>query len=547
MTETNSLFNLLSYNKEAKMTIFNPKSKGFRSKAHKNFMNGNSYDITNPIARLRLAASSCFFGEPQYYHRDASDKRPSRNNYSDGLSAAQVDRLRDTLNAKDPREWRGLTPSELMESAIDAALDFDAEATLQEAVRLRTEENIRTTPQVILVRASRHVNVKGTGLIRKYARSIVSRADEPTTCVAYHLAKFGKNIPSSLKRALGDRFSAFSEYQLGKNKLESRAVKAVDAVNLVHPKHTPALEKLIKGDLNITGQTWETIISTKGSSQETWEEALEVMGHMALLRNLRNLVQNNVNEDYFLTKLVEGATGKQLPFRYYSAYRALRDAGVNNPKILEALEDCLVRSFKNIPNFSGRVMSLCDNSGSAHGTATSSMGTMTVSTIGNLTGIITGMVSDEGYVGVFGDLLKITPVIKRDSVFTQLRAIEEIGRRIGHGTEHGVWTFWHNAIVKKEHWDTVFIYSDMQAGHGGLYGNKEDYREFLWTDCYHIDVPKLISKYRSEVNPNVKVFCVQIAGYQDTIIPEFYDKTYILGGWGDGLLKFASEIGNIVI
>ena len=45
-------------------------------------------------------------------------------------------------------------------------------------------------------------------------------------------------------------------------------------------------------------------------------------------------------------------------------------------------------------------MALTDNSGSARGTATSSMGRMQVATIGNLTGVLTGMQSLEGYVGV---------------------------------------------------------------------------------------------------------------------------------------------------
>jgi hypothetical protein len=40
----------------------------------------------------------------------------------------------------------------------------------------------------------------------------------------------------------------------------------------------------------------------------------------------------------------------------------------------------------------------------------------------------------------------------------------------------------------------------------------------------------------------VNVFLVQIAGYQDTIVPEFYKRIYILGGWGPGLLSFASSM-----
>jgi hypothetical protein len=32
--------------------------------AHLNWMGGRSWDINNPLTRLRVAASSCFFGEP---------------------------------------------------------------------------------------------------------------------------------------------------------------------------------------------------------------------------------------------------------------------------------------------------------------------------------------------------------------------------------------------------------------------------------------------------------------------------------------------------
>ena len=37
---------------------------------------------------------------------------------------------------------------------------------------------------------------------------------------------------------------------------------------------------------------------------------------------------------------------------------------------------------------------------------------------------------------------------------------------------------------------------------------------------------------------------MQVAGYQDTIMPEFYDKTYILGGWSAGVIKFASRMSQ---
>jgi hypothetical protein len=89
----------------------------------------------------------------------------------------------------------------------------------------------------------------------------------------------------------------------------------------------------------------------------------------------------------------------------------------------------------------------------------------------------------------------------------------------------------------------------MQAGHGGLYGTDPKlYADFTWKggggSLQYLDVAKLVRAYRAKVNPKVLVFLVQIAGYQDTLIPEFYDRTFILGGWGDGLLRFAGAMAR---
>lgn len=522
------------------------------SEKHLNFMAGAGYFISDPIKALRLAASSCFFGEPKYYHLDEKDKRSRRNLYetparSSRLTLEAVKHLRETLNAIDPQDWRGKTPAEVIESAIDVALAHNPEETLKEAVRLRNEEHIRTTPQVILVRAARHEKVRGTGLVPKYAMDIMKRADEPAVGLAYHIWRFGKDaaIPNSLKKAWSKALAKANEYQLAKYRLESQAVKTVDVVNLVHPK-SDAIGKLVKGELRTTDKTWESIISAEGSTQASWEKAIDVMGHMALLRNVRNLLEKGLDPGLFVDKLVEGAeTGKQFPFRYFSAYKAVE--GKAPGKVLDAIETCLERSLGNLPEFKGRVMSLCDNSGSAWGAATSSMGTMTVAEIANLTGVLTGKVSEDGYVGIFGDELKTFSVRKKSSVFDQLKESIKLGKNIGGGTENGIWLFWDKAIREKEHWDHIFVYSDMQAGHGGLYGvNPKQYENFAWSGSKgYIDVGKLVNEYRRKVNPNVNVYLVQVAGYTDTILPEFYNRTYILGGWGEGVLRFAAEMSKI--
>jgi len=179
------------------------------------------------------------------------------------------------------------------------------------------------------------------------------------------------------------------------------------------------------------------------------------------------------------------------------------------------------------------------------------MGRIAVAEIANLTAAITAQNSEEGYVGVFGDKLRTLAVRKRESVFDMVDRLNKIGKGIGQSTENGVWLFFDKAISAREHWDSVFIYSDMQAGHGGLYGdNPKAYKDYQYAGGrgsyrHYIDVAKLIAEYRRQVNANVMVYLVQVAGYTDTIVPEYYDKTFILGGWSEGILSFAAKMTEL--
>lgn len=519
------------------------KIEAMQKTAHKNFMGGPSYDINSPLLRLICMSASSFFGEPSYYKGQAPvRKKRGRTGITRILDNSKRNHLRKVLNAIDDYEWRNLTPAQSMERAINEALDHDPEATLQWAVTLRREEFIRATPQVILVMAANHPNVKGTGLIRQYAPGILARMDEPATQLAYQLDRFGKPVPNSLKRAWADALRKANEYQLAKYTMSNRVVKTVDVANMAFGKgcygFENAIGKLVRGELSLGGdwKTWESIRSDGGS----WEEAIEVMGHMALLRNIRNLVKAGAPTDLWLSKLVKTAErGKQLPFRYLTAHNANKNAPGH---VLDAIEECLEISIGNLPNLNGRSLILTDNSGSAHGCPISELSTMTVAHIGNLMGVLTGMISDEGVVGVFGDRLEYMPIRKRASIMDQTNKAHQIGRGIGGGTENGVWLALDDAIRNKKHWDNIFVYSDMQAGHGGLYGlNPSDYRKYAWNHRY-IDVAMLVHEYRAKVNPKVNVFLVQIAGYEDTLLPEYYDRTYIIGGWSGSILKFAKRM-----
>ncbi len=481
--------------------------------AHKSFEGGTIYSPSSPLAVLQMIAASSFFGEPQFYR----DKDGNKN--TSVFSTSSCKEFEKVL----PNPLTG-SPKQIMEKVIDDALNFNAEETLKLAAELRNKDNIRVTPQVILTRAAHNTKVKGTGLIRKYADQIILRGDEPATGLAYHLSEFsGKALPNSLKKVWKEYLEKQTDYTLAKYRMENRVVKTVDVVNLVHA-FSDSVNKLVKGELKNTGETWEAIISEKGSTKEAWTEAVSVMGHMALLRNLRNLEQKEVDQKLYLNKLIETAEkGKQIPFRYLSAYDELRKVGAR-PQILDAVEQCLENSLGNLPRFKGVSISLVDNSGSMWSEKPSKKSSRVNADIANLMGVITGKCSDEGYCGIWASRYAVFPVMKKDSILSQTKELNKIGQSgiYGHGTD--LKPFFEDAIRTNKHYDNIFVYSDMQL---------------------HRYVYDVIKQYRNNVNPKVMIYLVQVAGYGDTIVPEFYNRVFSIGGWSSGILNFAAKMNEI--
>jgi hypothetical protein len=243
--------------------------------SHDNFMGEASFDLKSPLNKLRMIAASCFFGEPQYYVDGGLKSKSGKINA--GISNTQMQYLVDVLKGiVSPTETVGKTTVEVMEKAIDDALAIDLEGTLRIAVALRNDDLIRTTPQVIMVRAANHKSAKGTGLIRKYAADIIKRADEPAVQMAYQLHRFGKTIPNALKKAWKDHLEAANDYTLAKYRMETRTVKTIDVVRMAHA-HSEAIDKLVYDKLKSEQRTWESLISEKGSTKATWEEVIDTL------------------------------------------------------------------------------------------------------------------------------------------------------------------------------------------------------------------------------------------------------------------------------
>lgn len=515
-----------------------------------NFMGGDSYRI-NPLDTLKMITASSIFGEPSYY------------NGSKNRTAYFEDKLIKGFSIL-PASYVGKTTEEIMTAAIDAALDYDFAATLNWAVELRNEYYIRLNPQVIMVRAAIHPNRKKftaehPGLFDEINCTVMLRPDESMSQMAYYLyANGGKknNIPSIIKRSWANHLSSLKRYNVAKYK--NHEIGMINAVRLCHA-HSPVIDELMTtGTVEIADdkKTWENLRSEGKSWQEIFDTVTS-MGHMALLRNIRG-VFTEINSFSFckkyMDKIKDGvAQGKQFPFRYYAALKAVEDSNCNHKAfIINALEECMDIALDNFPVLKGKTMCLSDNSGSAWGAINSEYGSVKIAEIDNLSSVITAACSDEGYVGKFGDKLIVTPISKRKGILSQAQQITKSGYEdVGGSTEGGIWEFFKNAIDKNEHWDNIFIYSDQQAGHGGLYGTYEQEREYgrlgfdVKNGSYsngYINVFKLIQEYRRKVNPKVNVFCIQTAGYDNALIPEYTYRCNIMYGWTGKEASFANAM-----
>lgn len=510
-----------------------------------NFMGGISYKLS-PLETLKMISASSIFGEPQYYRSSGIKEGEYK------IDSCVEDYAIFNIS-------KGTTASKLMIDAINQSLDYDFKATLEWAKTLRYDYYMRLNPQVIMVLAAMHpkrveFSKENPGLFRDINKKVMSRADEPATQLSFYLYNYGSKskIPSILKRSWCDRINNMSKYEMAKYK--NSEIGLINTIRICHANNHLVNELMTNGTIEVEekDKTWENLRSQGMSFKEIINKIQ--MPHMALLRNLRNIFSelNDENRDLainILNQLKNGAkSGKQFPFRYYQALKQIENnKDVNfRPLIIDTLEECIDISIDNMPKLKGKTICLSDNSGSAWGTFNSEYGTMTVAEIDNLSSVITCMGCEEGYVGKFGDKLKIIPISKRNGALQQAKNIskDKYGD-VGGCTENGIWLFFKEAIENKIHCDNIFIYSDMQAGHGGLYGVGRAYiidnKDYTCKGNY-IDVMKLINKYRQDVNPKVNVFCVQTAGYNNILIPEYTYRGAVLYGWTGKELLFASKI-----
>jgi hypothetical protein len=416
---------------------------------------------------------------------------------------------------------------------IREMLDHDAYFVAQLAVYARTSMNLRTIPTAIVGELALHP--LGRSYLRAAMYKVILRPDQMKELVAYvnnAVVQNGSplNLASSirqLKLGLSDAMNRFDEYQIAKYN-GGDGIKLKDIVMLAHPKPEDALhgkifKKLIEDKLDIP-MTWETEISAKGNKAAVWDNLIDSrkLPYMAALRNLRNLSESGAKKlDIVLKMIVDDVEkSKQLPFRFYSAYK--ETAG--NIKISAALEAALEKSVANVPEFKGTTFISSDNSMSMDAPL-SAKSKVTYKDVANL---FQAMLGTKGAItSVFGDTFALVPQ-RGNSILTTANKFRSTN--VGCST-NGYLAVRHLNDTKK-FVDRIIIFSDCQ-----LYDSNAAYN---FGYAPQATIQQEVEKYRKNVNPNVWVYVFDLAGYGTK--PTIGKRVVQISGWNDNILHYIKMI-----
>lgn len=213
-------------------------------------------------------------------------------------------------------------------------------------------------------------------LIEDTIAAVISRVDELGEFLSLYAKLCGveprgeanglKHVMTSrVKKGLARAFDKFNEYQFAKYDRDGVALKLMDVARLVHPgsadpERGVLYKKIYHGEKLAPAGTWEERLSAGEDKKAVFTELLERenLGYLALLRNLRGMLEAGVSESLIRKAiLARKGAGNVLPFRYVAAAR-------HAPLLEKELNKSLEQAIGNLPVLEGRTIVLVDTSGS---------------------------------------------------------------------------------------------------------------------------------------------------------------------------------------
>jgi hypothetical protein len=233
------------------------------------------------------------------------------------------------------------------------------------AIAARSEGKLRSVPLFLAREMARYESHKP--FVAETLENVIQRADELSEFLALYWKDKKQPLAAQVKKGLARAFTKFDEYALAKYNRDN-VVKLRDVLFLCHAKpqnkkQENLWKRLIKDTLK-TPDTWEVSISaTQGANKKAaWERLLAEgkLGALALLKNLRNFEQSNVNRELVKQAFKSCNIDRVLPFRFITAAKYA-------PRYQADLEDLMLRALEGKKLLTGKTVLVIDVSGSMQG------------------------------------------------------------------------------------------------------------------------------------------------------------------------------------
>ncbi len=429
--------------------------------------------------------------------------------------------VKDTFYEKE-----AAVPKRVKDLLAKVKPDFAAKA----AIYTRNEFNMRSISHIVAGELASYA--AGKPWAKSFYEKVVVRPDDITEILSYYFG-MGKDQKetNAMRKGLGAAFNKFDAYQLSKYRAEGKSISLVDAVNLLHPRSTDrnreALKALVEGTLS-NQSTWETKLSQAGKSEnadelkgKAWADLISEgkLGYMALLKNLRNIIEQADEDtlDLALKQLADPAKvakSRVLPFRFYTAYQEIQKMGDGRARLtLSALGKALDASFVNVPKLDGETLVVVDHSGSM------GSGVGSEFQVGAMFGVALAKSNNADFM-YFGDNAKYRDIALDAPTLGQLETLDALNGYygssangyVGHGTNF-------NSIFQtaNKKYDRIVIFSDMQGWVGGY-------------------TPKAaVNAYRTKFNADPHIYSVDLRGHGTMQFPE--NKVYALAGFSEKVFE----------
>jgi len=148
---------------------------------------------------------------------------------------------------------------------------------------------------------------------------------------------------------------------------------------------------------------------------------------------------------------------------------------------------------------------------------------------------------DEAITGVFGVEWATVTVFKNDGVINNMRKFRET--KVGHATYAYKGLKW--AIDNKIIVDRIIIFSDEQcyneSSSGGWLIQQYGQYGIRRTTEQYASLAEQFELYKRKVNPKVKMYSIDLAGYGTSQFPENDRSVILLAGFSDKLLEFINK------